>query len=821
VRYLDDAFRASRYREPALLRGIYFTSGTQEGSPIDRVMASFAAMFGIDRQALAPSVGSGRSYFVTRLLREVLFEESGLAGADPRLERRRRWIQRAVLALAALAFVGLSAALVTSYFRNQAYVQDVTKRIETIRQTAGNLPPSAGVLTLMPLLDEARDLPGGWRDRDRGTPLLSGFGLYQGDKLGSEAQELYQRLLRQTLLPRVVARLEDQLRRGNANNPEYLYEVLRAYLMLGDKRHFKAETVAAVVEYDWKRTLGEISDDQRAALSNHLVALLDHVQDDGGPQPVRELVASARLALQQTPLAKRVYESLKREALLAKIADFSVAANAGKDAALVFARRSAQPLTQGVIGFFTPDGYRALLKGLDPALVEVAQDGWLLGREEAVTTPADAETLKAQILDNYYTEYIKEWDRLLADVGAVAPASLEQEARIAGIMAQPDSPLKRFIVAASQATSLATVSTATLVDTLKDRADSALKKLEQKLASDAPPPAPGAGAAANQNPVDRHFDELHRLVAPAGGGAMPLDQIMATLNEVAVYLDGANSAKREGRPAPSGEVLDKLRRDAAGKPEPVGPILTGVAESGAALTAGSERGRLNALWIANVATFCREAIAGRYPVQRGSSRDITQDDFGRLFAPGGLIDDFFQKNLLQYADISPARWTWRAAGNDSLGFSSAALAEFQQAAKIRDAFFSGGKTASIRFDLKPLQLDSNVAHLTLDIDGERFEYSHGPTSPHAFQWPSGKVSGLSRIELEGTDGSRIARSAEGPWDLFKLLEIGRLEPTAQPDRFRVTFNLDGRSGSFELQASSVRNPFGLAALQEFHCPDHL
>ena len=50
--FLNDVFQSTRYEERALLRGVYFTSGTQEGSPIDRVLGSLASTFGFDRQML-------------------------------------------------------------------------------------------------------------------------------------------------------------------------------------------------------------------------------------------------------------------------------------------------------------------------------------------------------------------------------------------------------------------------------------------------------------------------------------------------------------------------------------------------------------------------------------------------------------------------------------------------------------------------------------------------------------------------------------------------------------------------------------------------
>ena len=45
--FLDEVFQDNRFEKRHLLRGIYFTSGTQEGTPIDRLMMGMARTFGI------------------------------------------------------------------------------------------------------------------------------------------------------------------------------------------------------------------------------------------------------------------------------------------------------------------------------------------------------------------------------------------------------------------------------------------------------------------------------------------------------------------------------------------------------------------------------------------------------------------------------------------------------------------------------------------------------------------------------------------------------------------------------------------------------
>ena len=66
-----------------LVRGVYFTSGTQEGTPIDRVMGALSRSFGLTRRASnAQLSGKGRSFFLNALLHKVVFEERGLVSTN-------------------------------------------------------------------------------------------------------------------------------------------------------------------------------------------------------------------------------------------------------------------------------------------------------------------------------------------------------------------------------------------------------------------------------------------------------------------------------------------------------------------------------------------------------------------------------------------------------------------------------------------------------------------------------------------------------------------------------------------------------------------
>jgi type VI secretion system protein ImpL len=70
-------------------------------------------------------------------------------------------------------------------------------------------------------------------------------------------------------------------------------------------------------------------------------------------------------------------------------------------------------------------------------------------------------------------------------------------------------------------------------------------------------------------------------------------------------------------------------------------------------------------------------------------------------------------------------------------------------------------------------------------------------------------------------GNETVVERDGPWALLRLLDTARITPSGQPDKFRIAFTGAGGTATFELNASSVNNPFTLSALRAFRCPPKL
>ena len=77
TRFLNQIFEPTRYQTSAALRGFYFTSGTQEGTPIDQLLGSLSRDLGLQAGASLAYSGKAKSFFLEHLLTKVVFGEAG------------------------------------------------------------------------------------------------------------------------------------------------------------------------------------------------------------------------------------------------------------------------------------------------------------------------------------------------------------------------------------------------------------------------------------------------------------------------------------------------------------------------------------------------------------------------------------------------------------------------------------------------------------------------------------------------------------------------------------------------------------------------
>jgi type VI secretion system protein ImpL len=795
-------------------RGVYFTSGTQEGAPIDRVLGALSRSFGLAGRVASVPGQRGKSFFLQDLLQKLVFPEQHLVAFNAALEARSKLLRQLGLAAVAVVSVALLLGWGVSFVRNKAYAQEVAARVPALRAQVDAVPPpqSSDLAALVPVLSAVRQAASVEQYPVDQPPLLNTLGLYQGDKLDAAAQIAHRRLLEHALMPRLGRRLEERLRASNKDNLEQAYEALKSYLMLYTPAQFDAAALKPWIAVDLDSTYRDaLPPQQQKDLDAHVDALLA-LGAPANPAPMdKVLVQSVRDLLTSYPLDYRIYSRLKRQ-YRGDLPEFSVARAGGPNSAQVFARASGEALSKGISGFYTKDGYQKTFQASvqTMALKLAAEESWVLGtRADVTVSDVAGNALGERVRRLYLADYITVWDKYLADVQLIKTNGLAASMAVAQVLATPDSPLAAYMRAVARETTLvpAPVAAPGALGQLAEQANKAREDMA-KLVGAQPE---GSAKGPVERMVDDHFASVNRLVQ---GTPAPIDEVQKMFGDVFAQLQAVDAAVKSKSPPPAGGG-ERLKAAAGLQPEPIRSMLGALVDSGTNGSRDSTREVLNGD-LKPIADFCNRAIGNRYPFASGSKADVLPDDFGQLFGVGGQLDEFFQRQLQGLVDTGTNPWSYKPLSNGVKPPSVAALADFQRAAKIRDGFFrSGGKTPGFKIELRAVEMGDGLKELALDVDGQVLKFVAGNTSSVVLNWPSQKVS--SQINLS-TQPATTPLNFEGPWALFRLFDRFDVQTTAQPEKFSVTLNLDGKRVRLEVIANSVMNPFRMREIQQFRCP---
>ncbi len=834
--FLLEIFRPSRLEERPLLRGVYFTSGTQNGTPIDRLLGAISDQFGLQRQAVTSFSGAGKSFFLHRTLTDVAFAEAGVVAVDAKLERRQRLVQRGSWALAGLVLVLLTAGWATSYVQNLGLIGRTEQAADTyagqyLALAKDDAAPNA-LQPILPALATLRDMPGGFAEREAGTSWLAGFGLGQRAKLGSQAVAAYYRALNGLLLPRLLARLETQMQ-GHLNNSEFLYQALKVYLILGRGGPLDAPLVEQWMAADFNASVPEPA--ARAALNEHVAALLDRPVTAiplNGP-----LIDQVRGILRQIPLAQRAYQRILGSEEAKALPPWRYADKAGAAAAGVLQLRSGKSLDTGVDGIFTFAGYHDTFAKLLPEVTDdAAEDSWVMGRADRVGGDGRVPVpqLRQDVLGLYLDEYVRKWDGLITDLAIKPFKTMNEGLDELNTLSGPNSPLRNVFQAFNTETQLVVVTTADRLAESSGKLATAeaqreamtrINMRERRVAT----MLGGVFTAGKPvvDPAQRVNDHFKWLADFVGTSEKPgpmeailakMGQIYQSFSQVAASPNAAQALLGAAANNSGSSLSTQLEALGKSMPGPVQSMVRTVSQSSAAITTNGAKQQIQDAWATKVLPLCKAALDNRYPIFQSSAVDVPMDDFIKLMAPGGLIDKFFEDYFKPFVDTTQRPWKWNGADNNQLGFSTNTLIQLQLASEIRAALFpSSASAVSIKFDVSPADLDNGIAQVTLDADGQALTYAHGPVQPMRVQWPGPAARNQVRLTFTPVSGAPATVTKEGSWALFRLLDAGKATSKAA-DRVVYAFNGPGGTASFLFVAGSVVNPLTLPALHEFRCP---
>ena len=843
--FLNRIFEPTRYQTTATLRGLYLTSGTQEGTPFDTLIGALQKSYGVESYAAAGFSGVGKSFFLRDLMTKVIFQEAGWVSTNLAAVRRAFAVRATVFTLIAAATVGIVALWWMSYENNRALIAATAQGVTDYSNAAGPLIKQTSVtdpslLPIYELIGSLPNLPEGYARRKDATPLDQTFGLSQRARLEDASVGMYQDALERLMRPRLILSLEQQIQK-NIDNPAFVYEALKVYLMLGGKApEVDKSLIVSWFTRDWEERAfpGAPYAEGRALLRAHLEAMLD--MDQGNARKVSlngPLVEQAQATLARMPVAERAYALLKSEAHNDGISDWVAADHGGPDMALVYEAANGAGLdTVRVRGFFTYDGFMTSLLGRMQTIAETLQkENWVLGASgDQAAVKQQYVSLFPGILALYSKDFISEWTAALNNLQLKSLLGGKPKYVSLAAASAPTSPIKLLYESIRDETALtrerpkAATNAATQQakqDALRagtnalnqfgagsrEAIDLAIKS--QRKAGEPPAEVPGSTVEAYFKP--------DAILVDGASGSRPIDALIANLNEL--YRQLVLAAQDPSQAKQALQQVDvqvaSLRANATRLPQPLSGQIDKVAKDAAGDATASNLAQISQDMAENVTSACQQVIPNRFPFAR-SDRDVPMADFAKLFAPNGTIDKFFAANLDPLVNHTGKVWVWKP--NPARKLSETTLRQFQYAAEIRDAFFpSGGNVPNVSFDVRPLTLSSDAQTATLAINGTNVVAQQGTASfaPATVQWPGAGAGDASITMAPDMPDRKSNLERTGAWALFRLIDAGSAIQSG--NSLKVSFVVFGREVSYQFTSSSLNNPLSLPALRQFKCPNGL
>ncbi|MBW2529690.1 MAG: type VI secretion system membrane subunit TssM [Deltaproteobacteria bacterium] len=865
-----------------ILRGFYFTSGTQEGKPLERVVGAMGRAFGLraadkeDEPAVEP-----KSYFLRDVFTGIVFPDQDVAALTEE-ELRRKRLQRMLAALmAAMVALVLLVPAVLSYMKNQdlvATTQRVSDEAAEVDWTDGQ--PATGKVDRLDRLRQHLELLDQYREE--GAPIGYRWGMYQGDRLFEPTLEQYIHSLRDGFIDPVKARLETNLRQ--ATGAKYLeeYETLKTYLLL-DNRPPPAGNFKHLQQYgDWQtsrlttvwasilRPSTSIPErDLRAKILPHTTYYVNLLKRGvvKGPELDQALVQQVRDVLRRVGPSRRYYDQFVTVLIDQKIDE---AGSATRDNLMyppitlrdMFAdrpdvlnklsskRKQRENKWMVVQGPYTTRGRETVLASLENGYELLEREKWVvpLTIEEKQQGDKIKQAL-ARVRQDYDEQYITQWVEFFRDIEVAIPTNNVEAIEEFKVLSTPDWPYWRLLRALRDHTQFQKEEEAAeeatkkggVIDQIKRRVQN---KVSRKLRTDVTRLGIGGGAGERVDPVPEKFKSMVEFgfPAPPKEGEPPPPSGLSSYVSNLEQLAGEMTVVAEGPPsadtATATELFEKavketesllLTLDRTGQQLMSELLLNPLRQSYKAMV-HSAGGSASGLWEVEVWPSYRDNIKNRYPFNRAAKRDASYDDAVAFFSPnGGVLWGFYDTNLKSFHRKVKHQFipTTRLAGNPRPAkpytpFHPNLYNCLERSDEITDALWAaGGEAPKVVFKINLKTVSPIVSEVVFEVDGQERKYRNEKEQWKTFQWPGPDGPSGASLRVRGAGGLSEELRREGPWGIYRLFEAGRTSARADDDsQFDVEWQMAAPPVTVKIQVkpSRANHPFSRAFFRNTNCP---
>ena len=870
--FVNLLFKANPYQEVPWFAGVYFTSGTQEGTPIERITNGVRDQFGaVVVEQKQESIT--QSYFINRVFNDVIFKLQDLTRGNRKKRLVGRWLKGLTVTSGLASIAAVTALLITSYTSNQLLLNQGEARVKAIVEANVNKAKDEQKLAAtLDLFEHYQSL----NNYEKQLPWYFIFGIYEGDEtLTSVSQVLFNQLNQLITLPaekQTLAQLKefeaiwsaDDADARAASRQAY-YDALKLHLMLSAHPEHKDDEFAkqqllSFISQHFNIEIDAQADSPITSQLNDLVDLyLANISTDlENPGEIlfwqnnETAVLNARNSLNTQPEAEPLYQQIissfaeRKKAIQLK--QFMTAKN-----------RDVLKSNFSIPYVYTNAGWQEYVYPEIKRISRLVFSGdWVMGTSnesgQNAVDEAQADALAKAMRSYYFKDYGNTWVAFLNSIKVPTFRDLNDASINFARLSSTDGPLIDLMtlvndnIVVADKPSAVSANNDKIATILSGATDTAAKKVAKgKLAKQvAERPDFSQVSTVRAPELETRFADLRRFSQHDEDKQMSdyMSQYISSLSSIhsdikamaasneddaqaMVFVQDLLSGNSQDNALQSSWIIIESQTRAL-DPETkdtLDVLFKAPLQSGIASIMAKARSQLNEEWENQVYTMYSSSIAGKYPFNLTGPDAAIADVSEFLNSETGVLWNFINSQLKPFMKVRRGVWEEKQWNGVGIGFNQELLYGLTKANKVtRSLFLNGSDAAGFNFQMMPVP-QKGIRETYLGFSEQGYRYRNEPEEWRNFSWP-GRGAAEKAI-LYGLDnaGRRVTIEQDGPWALLKVLNQANVK-WIKGTEFLATWELVDKSEQslkvqFSLKSGRNSGIFSKYMLTSFALPNSL
>ena len=829
---IGEVFQNNPYQDNPILRGFYFTSGTQEGVPLDLAIKEIAKQFNLPEQSDEENeeIVETKNYFIKDLLTDVVIgDQNYIVGKTKGFVKKKNSLQLAVIVLSIVFVILFCLFTIVGYNGSSASLNKISSSGESFK----HINWGGSLLANFTEEDKLRSILVKISEGNAVESFVS-FGMDRSDRTSETLENLYFSKTKYFFDQNIYGEIEKVLinfANGQDYTGEDIYNYLKAYLLIGNEnsrldtteqkflnkeifnllesRYIKQNSLASPVEKDSLKQL----------FKSYISFIVKRMQNKNlySVKNDNQLISLVRSRIQYQPSVENLYARLKQKG-------YNMFSNDLTLEQIIGGKFTSLMHTDYKIPYiFTADGFKNYFQQeIINESMNPGKEDWVMGNQQL--KPAKELTgseIKNGLLLMYLYDYEQTWLQMVQSISYSEFETVPLASNILKILSDPvGSPL--ITILKTFAAQLQTLADIQSPDSIKTKNSS------------------NAVSAGNLN-----LDEINKyrklILAPDGSITNDLNSLLAQYGTLGGVLesikDGQDLIKDYAvkvlsqRAAEFTTALQTIKGTLISTPALQGIFIDPIKLSFRAVLADASV-YLNDQWKSKVYDVFNKSMANSFPFKKANT-DVPIQDFKDFFKPqDGILWSFFNTELSAF--INKERWKINQWENEGLSVSNELISCLKRADDISATLFKNGEM-NVNFRLKPQLPESRlinnqkpiVEQIYLSIDNFDNYYKMGAAFWIDYSWPGSRGTPGARMNISIRNyGNSDTKSFDGEWALFRLLQDASVSTgeTASQYVFNWVFKKENNYDiivSYLLNAGSSRNPFSPSFFKSFNVPSKI